>query len=84
MQALFVDKMYFICYRISMTNPMGRPKLPPESRKTEVFSVRVTATELAKINEAARVAGLEPPEWGRKRLLSSENAVDHSDAEPAK
>jgi len=48
---------------------MGIPKLPPDQRRTEVFSVRLTAKELAKIAAAAKRAKLDPRDWGSKRLL---------------
>jgi hypothetical protein len=49
---------------------MGRPKLPPDQRRTEVFSVRLTAKELALINAAAKRAKQDPRDWGRTHLLS--------------
>jgi hypothetical protein len=54
-----------------MAKRMGRPKLPAESRKTEVFSFRVTASELAKITAAAKRAGQDPRVWGKKTLISA-------------
>jgi hypothetical protein len=71
MQELSVYKNAFLCYPLPMRKRIGRPKLPPESRKTEVFSVRVTTSELAKIESSAKREGLDPREWGRKRLLSA-------------
>src|SRR5712671_6387839 len=65
MQELSVYNKCFICYSWGMGKRTGRPKLSPENRKTEVFSVRFTPSELAKINAAATLAGEDPREWGR-------------------
>jgi len=70
MQEVFVDNYYFLCYRCGM----GRPKLPPDQRRTEVFSVRLTTKELAQIVVVAKRAKLDPVEWGRKRLLSDRDS----------
>ena len=71
MQELSVYNNIFLCYLAPMTKRMGRPKLPPKERKTEVFSIRVTKDELAQINAAAKRAGAEPRDWAKTRLLSS-------------
>lgn len=65
MQAVFVYKYTFLCYRPSM----GRPKLPPEQRRSEVFAVRFTKAELGRIERAAKKAKLDPKDWARNCLI---------------
>lgn len=71
MQELFVDKMYFLCYLLGMAKRMGRPKLPPAERRTEVFSVRITKAELAKLKQAAKRSIQDVKDWARKTMLSA-------------
>jgi hypothetical protein len=66
MQEVFVDNYAFS----PMLCVMGRPKLPPDQRRTEVFSVRLTLKELAQIDAAAKRAQLDPHDWARMHLLS--------------
>jgi len=78
MQALFVDKMYFLCYLPGMGKRMGRPKLPPEERRTEVFSVRITKAELSKLKHAAKRSIQDVKDWARKTMLSAASSKSHS------
>jgi len=66
MQVVFVYKYTFLCYRPFM----GRPKLSPEQRRSEVFAVRFTKAELKQIETAAKKSKLDAKDWARTVLIS--------------
>jgi hypothetical protein len=47
---------------------MGRPKL--HITRDRQFNVGLTATELAEVQRAARLASMRPVDYGRAKLLS--------------
>ena len=51
-----------------MKKRMGRPPLPPDAAKNEVFQMRLTAAERAAYQRAADRAGQTLSEWIRDRL----------------
>jgi hypothetical protein len=54
-----------------MGKRMGRPKLPPDQRRTEVFSVRITKAELAKLKTAAKASIQDVKDWARNTMLKA-------------
>jgi len=54
-----------------MGKRMGRPKLPPEQRRTEVFSLRITRAELAKLKAAAKASIQDVKDWARNTMLKA-------------
>jgi len=56
-----------------MAKRTGRPKLPAHERRSEVFSIRLTKAEKAKISAAAKK--LDPREWARQRLLEVHSLI---------
>ena len=53
---------------------MGRPVLPKDEAKGEVFSVRVASDAAEKINQAIRRSGLKKPDWARNALIHAAQA----------
>lgn len=47
----------------------GRPKLPPEQRRTERYNLRFTPAELQHLQLQAQTAGLDVAEYLRRRAL---------------
>lgn len=57
------------CYAWSMeASERGRPKLPPEERKSSQLRIRLTAEERAKLDEAADG---NTSAWARRILLKA-------------
>jgi hypothetical protein len=52
-----------------MKTKMGRPALPKDEAKGEVFSVRMAAVEAEKIYQAIKKSGLKKPDWARNALI---------------
>lgn len=48
---------------------MARPKKHPDEKRIERFNLRFTVAELAHVEAQARVAGIEPTEYLRRRAL---------------
>jgi hypothetical protein len=48
---------------------MGRPPKPPGTVKGVMFCLRLTRSERARIDRAARSAGEDPSAWARAALL---------------
>ena len=71
MQELSVYKNTFLCYGLGMGKRIGRPKLPPAERRTEVLSFRITKAELAKLNAAAKRSIVDLKDWARNTILSA-------------
>lgn len=60
----------FLYYNSAMTKPaMGRPKLEPAERLSEIVQFRLTAAERMECEQAAERAGQKFSEWIRDRLL---------------
>lgn len=49
--------------------PAGRPKLPPEQRRTRSLQLYLSDEELAKVEELAAKCGLKVAEYVRRRAL---------------
>jgi hypothetical protein len=54
-----------------MKTKMGRPVLPKDKAKGEVFSVRMAAGEAEKVHQAIKKSGMEKPEWARSALIKA-------------
>jgi hypothetical protein len=54
-----------------MKAKIGRPILPKEKAKAEVFSVRMAANEATKIGLAIKKSGLKKPDWARMALINA-------------
>ena len=50
---------------------MGRPPLPKQERKANMFRIRMTEAERAEIDLAAESEDQSSSEWARKVLLRS-------------
>ena len=54
-----------------MKKKLGRPKLPKEAAKGSVIRARVSDTEHAKIERAAKAAKTKVSDWVRNVLLKA-------------
>jgi hypothetical protein len=54
-----------------MKNKMGRPKMPKGTANSIVFSVKIAANEVAKIQQAIKKSGLTKPVWARNALIQA-------------
>jgi hypothetical protein len=50
---------------------MGRRKLSAAVKRSEVFSFRITKSELKQIAAASKKAKLDPKDWARKCLIEN-------------
>jgi hypothetical protein len=60
-------------HALSRKAAMGRPKL--HITRDRQFNVGLTATELAEVQRAARLAGMRPVDYGRAKLLSKPGRI---------
>jgi len=66
-QTVFVNNNY----AVPGSKKMGRPKLPGEEARGELFSVRVNPGEALAIRLAISESGKAKPEWLREALLKA-------------
>ena len=50
---------------------MGRPKLPANQKRSEVYFIRLTKSELAQLRRVANAANVQLSEWARSVLLQA-------------
>ncbi|HWN94890.1 MAG TPA: hypothetical protein VNT99_07645 [Methylomirabilota bacterium] len=58
-----------------MKTKMGRPKLPKNEAKGELFAVRVAKPDAEAIHSAIKRSGIAKPEWLRNALLKAANVT---------
>ncbi len=63
---------------------MARPKKSKEERLTELFAIRLTATDYAKLSQASEDAGMTLTDYARQQILNGRVVIkqtrklDHS------